>query len=73
MELDPAADKGSKGSSDGTTGSYSSLEDDEAEMDQLAALAAKYHVDNVDFGNGNTLCKNTYILLLYALTMENVH
>lgn len=53
-------DKQSKGSSDGdaTTGSYSSLEDDEAEtVDQLAALAARYQVDNVDLGNGNKICK----------------
>ncbi|XP_017782353.1 PREDICTED: nucleoplasmin-like protein ANO39 [Nicrophorus vespilloides] len=51
-------DKRSKGSSDGgdaTTGSYSSLEDDEAEVDQLAALAAKYQMDNMDIGNGNNL------------------
>lgn len=57
IELE-VADKGSKGSSDGdaTTGSYSSLEDDEAEeLDQLAALAAKYHIDNVDLGNGNKI------------------
>mgnify|MGYP005986728107 FL=1 len=52
-------DKQSKGSSDGdaTTGSYSSLEDDEAETDQLAALAAKYQIDNVNLGNGNKICK----------------
>ncbi|ERL94467.1 hypothetical protein D910_11744, partial [Dendroctonus ponderosae] len=52
-------DKGSKGSSegDGTTGSYSSLEDDEAESDQLSALVAKYQTDNVNFGNGNKICK----------------
>ncbi|KAK4883158.1 hypothetical protein RN001_006477 [Aquatica leii] len=49
------ANKRSKGSSDGTTGSYSSLEDDEAELDQLAALAARYQVDNADFGNGNKI------------------
>ncbi|KAJ3641335.1 hypothetical protein Zmor_027847 [Zophobas morio] len=50
-------DKQSKGSSDGdaTTGSYSSLEDDEAETDQLAALAAKYQIDNVNLGNGNKI------------------
>lgn len=52
-------DKRSKGSSegDGTTGSYSSLEDDEAESDQLSALVAKYQTDNVNFGNGNKICK----------------
>ncbi|KAB0802748.1 hypothetical protein PPYR_04934 [Photinus pyralis] len=55
QEVEQGADKRSKGSSDGTTGSYSSLEDDEAELDQLAALAAKYHVDNADFGNGNKI------------------
>lgn len=52
--------KRSKGSSegDGTTGSYSSLEDDEAEtVDQLAALAARYQIDNVNLGNGNKICK----------------
>ncbi|KAH0810075.1 hypothetical protein GEV33_012716 [Tenebrio molitor] len=50
-------DKQSKGSSDGdaTTGSYSSLEDDEAETDHLAALAAKYQIDNVNLGNGNKI------------------
>ncbi|XP_074032278.1 uncharacterized protein [Leptinotarsa decemlineata] len=50
------SDKQSKGSSegDGTTGSYSSLEDDEAEaVDRLVALAARYHIDNVNLGNGN--------------------
>ncbi|CAH1114237.1 unnamed protein product [Psylliodes chrysocephalus] len=50
--------KRSKGSSegDGTTGSYSSLEDDEAEtVDQLAALAARYQIDNVNLGNGNKI------------------
>jgi hypothetical protein len=53
-------DKQSKGSSDGdaTTGSYSSLEDDEAETDHLAALAAKYQIDNVNLGNGNKICKS---------------
>lgn len=52
-------DKKSKGSTDGdtTTGSYSSLEDDEAEIDQLAALAAKYQIDNMNFENGNKICK----------------
>ncbi|XP_022911966.1 uncharacterized protein [Onthophagus taurus] len=56
MENGPG-DKRSKGSSegDGTTGSYSSLEDDEAEVDQLTALAAKYHLDNINLGNGNKL------------------
>ncbi|KAH1021074.1 hypothetical protein HUJ04_010634 [Dendroctonus ponderosae] len=55
-------DKGSKGSSegDGTTGSYSSLEDDEAESDQLSALVAKYQTDNVNFGNGNKICPTTH-------------
>ncbi|VEN60250.1 unnamed protein product [Callosobruchus maculatus] len=48
------ADKQSKGSSDGTTGSYSSLEDDEA-VDQLVALARKYQIDNVNLGNGNKI------------------
>ncbi|KAK9759169.1 hypothetical protein QE152_g63 [Popillia japonica] len=50
-------DKHSKGSSDGdgTTGSYSSLEDDEVEIDQLTALAAKYQIDNMDLGNGNKI------------------
>lgn len=54
-----AGDKVSKGSSegDGTTGSYSSLEDDEAETDQLSALVAKYQIDNVNLGNGNKICK----------------
>lgn len=58
-------DKQSKGSSDGdaTTGSYSSLEDDEAEtVDQLAALAARYRIDNFDLGNGNKICKYKLIL-----------
>lgn len=64
VEIEPSGDKRSKGSSDGTTGSYSSLEDDEAELDQLAALAAKYHVDNVDFGNGNKICKSSTIFIL---------
>lgn len=57
--MDNAGDKQSKGSSegDGTTGSYSSLEDDEAEtIDQLAALAARYQIDNVNLGNGNKIC-----------------
>lgn len=51
-------DKQSKGSSEGdaTTGSYSSLEDDEAETNQLRALAAKYQNDNVNLGNGNKIC-----------------
>ncbi|XP_065169516.1 uncharacterized protein [Atheta coriaria] len=52
------ADKRSKSSSDGgdaTTGSYSSLEDDEPEVDQLAALAAKFQIDNVNIGNGNKI------------------
>ncbi|XP_019865760.1 uncharacterized protein LOC109594935 isoform X2 [Aethina tumida] len=56
--VDNAGDKQSKGSSegDGTTGSYSSLEDDEAEtIDQLAALAARYQIDNVNLGNGNKI------------------
>ncbi|XP_018565822.1 uncharacterized protein LOC108906875 [Anoplophora glabripennis] len=60
VEQGGGSDKQSKGSSDGdaTTGSYSSLEDDEAEtVDQLAALAARYQVDNVDLGNGNKICK----------------
>lgn len=41
-----------------TTGSYSSLEDDEAETDQLSTLAvAKYReIDNVDLGHGNKIC-----------------
>ncbi|KAK9879207.1 hypothetical protein WA026_004055 [Henosepilachna vigintioctopunctata] len=49
--------KGSKGSShgDNTTGSYSSLEDDEAVIDQLTALTAKYKIDNVDLENGNKI------------------
>lgn len=51
--------KKSKSSSDGdgTTGSYSSLEDDEIETDQLTLLAAKYQIDNVNLGNGNKICK----------------
>lgn len=51
--------KKSKSSSDGdgTTGSYSSLEDDEIETDQLTLLAAKYQIDNVNLGNGNKLRK----------------
>ncbi|KAL1505884.1 hypothetical protein ABEB36_005339 [Hypothenemus hampei] len=50
--------KTSKDSSegDGTTGSYSSLEDDEAETDQLRALVAKYRIDNMNIGNGNKIC-----------------
>lgn len=58
IEVEKAGDKQSKGSSDGdaTTGSYSSLEDDEAEtVDQLAALAARYQIDNFDLGNGNKI------------------
>lgn len=56
--------KGSKESSNGenTTGSYSSLEDDEVVIDQLAALTAKYNVDNVDFGNGNKIYQHANIL-----------
>lgn len=73
MELDPAVDKGSKGSSDGTTGSYSSLEDDEAEIDQLAALAAKYHVDNVDLGNGNKICKAKFTILGTINVIRHFH
>ncbi|XP_066150456.1 dentin sialophosphoprotein isoform X1 [Euwallacea fornicatus] len=55
--------KVSKGSSegDGTTGSYSSLEDDEAENDQLTALVAKYQIDNVNLGNGNKFCPTAHI------------
>lgn len=51
--------KGSKGSSNGdnTTGSYSSLEDDEAVIDQLTALTQKYKIDNVDLENGNKICE----------------
>lgn len=58
MENEQVGDKHSKGSSDGdgTTGSYSSLEDDEVEIDQLTALAAKYQIDNMDLGNGNKIC-----------------
>lgn len=58
LDNEQVADKHSKGSSDGdaTTGSYSSLEDDEAEIDQLTALAAKYQIDNMDLGNGNKIC-----------------
>lgn len=66
-EMDQGAgDKVSKGSSegDGTTGSYSSLEDDEAETDQLTALVAKYQIDNVNLGNGNKICKSR---ILYAI------
>ncbi|XP_050296746.1 histone-lysine N-methyltransferase SETD1B isoform X2 [Anthonomus grandis grandis] len=62
-EIEPVAGgKASKGSSegDGTTGSYSSLEDDEAETDQLMALAAKYQIDNVNLGNGNKICSATH-------------
>ncbi|KAG5888361.1 hypothetical protein JTB14_020761 [Gonioctena quinquepunctata] len=53
-----SGDKQSKGSSegDGTTGSYSSLEDDEAEsVDQLVALAARFQIDNMNLGNGNKI------------------
>lgn len=59
VEIAPEADKKSKSSSDGdaTTGSYSSLEDDEIETDQLAILAAKYQIDNVNLGNGNKIRK----------------
>lgn len=58
-----AGDKVSKGSSegDGTTGSYSSLEDDEAETDQLSALVAKYQIDNVNLGNGNKICPTAHV------------
>ncbi|EEZ97312.1 glutamate-rich protein 2 [Tribolium castaneum] len=57
--------KQSKGSSDGdaTTGSYSSLEDDEAETDQLAALAAKYQIDNVNLGNGNKIYESNTLIV----------
>ncbi|CAG9859552.1 unnamed protein product [Phyllotreta striolata] len=65
-----AGNKRSKGSSegDGTTGSYSSLEDDEAETDQLAVLAARYQIDNVNLGNGNKIY-NTH--LSSNLTYQN--
>lgn len=52
--------KQSKSSSDGdaTTGSYSSLEDEEADpINQLINLAARYQIDNVNLGNGNKICK----------------
>ncbi|CAH2010868.1 unnamed protein product [Acanthoscelides obtectus] len=58
-----AGDKRSKGSSDGTTGSYSSLEDDEA-VDQLVALARKYQIDNVNLGNGNKIYNTSTSALL---------
>lgn len=59
MEIENEINKKSKSSSDGdgTTGSYSSLEDDEIETDQLTLLAAKYQVDNVNLGNGNNIRK----------------
>lgn len=65
VEIGQGGDKQSKGSSDGdaTTGSYSSLEDDEAEIDHLAALAAKYQIDNVDLGNGNKICNTAWTLI----------
>lgn len=51
-------DKPCSSDGDATTASYSSLEDEEAETDQLSNLAAKYKVDNMDLGNGNKiLCK----------------
>lgn len=53
-------DKPCSSDGDATTASYSSLEDEEAEADQLSNLAAKYKVDNMDLGNGNKIiCKNT--------------
>ncbi|KAF5298607.1 hypothetical protein FQR65_LT09702 [Abscondita terminalis] len=69
VEVGQGVDKRSKGSSDGTTGSYSSLEDDEAELDQLAALAARYHVDNADFGNGNKI----YSTVNFKSIFDNKH
>ncbi|XP_076252265.1 uncharacterized protein LOC143191255 [Rhynchophorus ferrugineus] len=71
-EIDQGAgDKQSKGSSEGdaTTGSYSSLEDDEAETDQLAALAAKYQNDNVNLGNGNKIC-STHLASAFSLQKD---
>lgn len=57
VNMNKDKNKGSKGSSNGdnTTGSYSSLEDDEAVLDQLAALTQKYKIDNMDLGNGNKI------------------
>lgn len=71
VEVGQAADKQSKGSSDGdaTTGSYSSLEDDEAEIDHLAALAAKYQIDNVNLGNGNKICQFPFDI---KLSLNNI-
>lgn len=62
-EVEIEINKKSKSSSDGdgTTGSYSSLEDDEIETDQLTLLAAKYQIDNVNLGNGNKICKLTQL------------
>ncbi|CAG9769517.1 unnamed protein product [Ceutorhynchus assimilis] len=70
-----ANDKVSKGSSegDGTTGSYSSLEDDEAENDQLTALVAKYQIDNVNFGNGNKICPTTHFASSNAYLKDNMY
>lgn len=48
-------DKPCSSDGDATTASYSSLEDEEAETDQLSNLAAKYKVDNMDLGNGNKI------------------
>lgn len=75
VEQEVQSDKRSKGSSDGdaTTGSYSSLEDDEAEMDQLAALAAKYQIDNMDFGNGNSQIYTSSALKQPPASLPSVH
>ncbi|XP_044762193.1 serine/threonine-protein phosphatase 4 regulatory subunit 2 [Coccinella septempunctata] len=61
VNMNQDKNKGSKGSSNGdnTTGSYSSLEDDEAVIDQLTALTQKYKIDNVDLGNGNKIYHST--------------
>ncbi|XP_060524094.1 uncharacterized protein LOC132700647 [Cylas formicarius] len=67
--------KRSKGSSDGdaTTGSYSSLEDDEAEtIDQLAALAAKYQNDNINLGNGNKIYSTSNLLVPTVVNKQKV-
>ena len=69
VDIELGDEKNSKGSSEGTTGSYSSLEDDEAELDQLAVLAAKYQIDNLDFGNGNKICKQFLVHLHIIITI----
>lgn len=79
VEIDNEINKKSKSSSDGdgTTGSYSSLEDDEIETDQLTFLAAKYQIDNVNLGNGNKIRKlihlfrNFFLLFTFFFIVNN--